>query len=176
MGVLHAAHVARYRVAEPSRCKHEFFNCYGAFWTQRRQTIDTLQRRKKMTPSGGALARPRRHSIGIEHHSRIRSTSLNVISSFVRSYSLVVRGDSCPPPSAWGASSCPSFSVSAATFRLTAERRWSESGRFQYGQWRYQRVEVRPRTYGESPSQRGGRRVTRRAAHDSRVGAGKRLY
>src|SRR5204862_2618021 len=30
-------------------------------------------------------------------------------------------------------------------FRLTAERRWSESGDFQYGQWRYQRVEVRPR-------------------------------
>ena len=29
-------------------------------------------------------------------HSRIRSTSLNVISSFVRSYSFVVRGDSCP--------------------------------------------------------------------------------
>jgi predicted O-methyltransferase YrrM len=27
----------------------------------------------------------------------------------------------------------------------TAERRWSESGDFQYGQWRYQRVEVRPR-------------------------------
>ena len=28
---------------------------------------------------------------------------------------------------------------------LTAERRWSESGDFQYGQWRYQRVEVCPR-------------------------------
>lgn len=27
----------------------------------------------------------------------------------------------------------------------TAERRWSGSDRFQYGQWRYQRVEVRPR-------------------------------
>jgi hypothetical protein len=27
----------------------------------------------------------------------------------------------------------------------TAERRWSESGDFQYGQWRYQRVEARPR-------------------------------
>jgi hypothetical protein len=28
--------------------------------------------------------------------------------------------------------------------------------RFQYGQWRYQRVEACPRTYGESPSQRRG--------------------
>jgi len=27
----------------------------------------------------------------------------------------------------------------------TAERRWSESEIFKYGQWRYQRVEVRPR-------------------------------
>ena len=29
--------------------------------------------------------------------------------------------------------------------RATAERRWSGSDRFKYGQWRYQRVEVRPR-------------------------------
>src|SRR6266508_3011056 len=28
--------------------------------------------------------------------------------------------------------------------------------RFQYGQWRYQRVRACPRTYGESPSQRRG--------------------
>src|SRR5271165_2213056 len=42
-------------------------------------------------------------------HSRIRSTSLNVISSFVRSYSLVVRGDSCPAI-CWACSSRPSFS------------------------------------------------------------------
>jgi hypothetical protein len=45
----------------------------------------------------------------IHIHSRIRSTSLNVISSFVRSYSLVVRGDSCPAI-CWACSSRPSFS------------------------------------------------------------------
>ena len=50
--------------------------------------------------------------------------------------------------------------------RLTAERRWSESGDFLFGQWRYQRVEVlSPGPTGKSPSQRGGRRVTRRPAH-----------
>ena len=43
-----------------------------------------------------------------ECHSRIRSTSLSVISSFVRSYSLVVRGDSCPAI-CWACSSRPSF-------------------------------------------------------------------
>ena len=32
-----------------------------------------------------------------------------------------------------------------ATFCLTTERRWSGSDRFKYGQWRYQRVEARPR-------------------------------
>ena len=42
-------------------------------------------------------------------HSRIRSTSLSVISSFVRSYNLVVRGDSCPAI-CWACSSRPSFS------------------------------------------------------------------
>jgi hypothetical protein len=42
-------------------------------------------------------------------HSRIRFTSLSVISSFVPSYSLVVRGDSCPAI-CWACSSCPSFS------------------------------------------------------------------
>src|ERR1700737_4129197 len=40
--------------------------------------------------------RPRQCSIWIERYSRIRSTSLSVISSFVRLYSLVVLGDSCP--------------------------------------------------------------------------------
>jgi O-methyltransferase len=41
------------------------------------------------------------------------------------------------------ASSCPL--CSADILAPTAERRWSESGDFQYGQWRYQRVEARPR-------------------------------
>src|SRR5580692_4149415 len=45
---------------------------------------------------------------GSLRHSRIRSTSLNVISSFVRSYSLVVRGDSWPAI-CWACSSHPSF-------------------------------------------------------------------
>jgi hypothetical protein len=48
-------------------------------------------------------------SKGIERHNRMRSTSLNVISSFVRSYSLVVRGDSWPAI-CWACSSRPSFS------------------------------------------------------------------
>jgi hypothetical protein len=40
---------------------------------------------------------------------------------------------------------------------ISAERRWSGVGDFEYGQWRYQLVEVRPRDLdGESPSQRGG--------------------
>jgi hypothetical protein len=38
-----------------------------------------------------------------------------------------------------------SQTAAAATFALTAERRWSESGDFKFGQWRYQRVEVCPR-------------------------------
>jgi hypothetical protein len=41
--------------------------------------------------------------------------------------------------------------------RASAERRWSGVGDFEYGQWRYQLVEVCPRDLlGESPSQRGG--------------------
>jgi len=55
------------------------------------------------------VARSRQRSIGIERHSRMRSTSLSVISSFVRSYSFVVRGDSCPAI-CWACSSHPSFS------------------------------------------------------------------
>jgi hypothetical protein len=61
------------------------------------------------TPSGDARYAVGATQLGIERHSRIRSTSLSVISSFVRSYSLVVRGDSCPAI-CWACSSRPSFS------------------------------------------------------------------
>ncbi len=62
-----------------------------------------------MTPSGAS-----RYALGItqlriERHDGIRSTSISVISSFVRSYNLVVRGDSCPAI-CWACSSRPSFS------------------------------------------------------------------
>ena len=60
----------------------------------------------------------------------------------------------------------------ADTFALTAERRWSESGDFQYGQWRYQRVEACPRTYGESPSQRRGHALRAARPCNSRAEAG----
>ena len=54
----------------------------------RRPDSDSLD---DVVPSPGVIKQFR-----IKCHSRIRSTSLSVISFFVRSYSFVVRGDSCP--------------------------------------------------------------------------------
>ena len=57
-----------------------------------------------------------------------------------------------------------------ATFRLSAERRWSGSGDFQYGQWRCQPVGACPwDLQGESSSQRRGLRG--RCPHDGRRNA-----
>jgi hypothetical protein len=49
------------------------------------------------TPSGDARYAVGATQLGIERHSRIRSTSLSVISSFVRSYSWLFAETHVPP-------------------------------------------------------------------------------
>ena len=57
-------------------------------------------------------------SFGVKRYSRIRSSSLSVISSFVRSYELVVRGDSCPAI-CWACSSGTLDLLAAITEKLS---------------------------------------------------------
>jgi hypothetical protein len=65
--------------------------------------------RMPFTPGKEGVAHNQTSEKPRKRHSRIRSTSLSVISSFVRSYSFVVRGDSCPAICR-ACSSRPSFS------------------------------------------------------------------
>ena len=94
---------------------------------------------------------PSLRAIRIKCHGRIRSTSLSVISSFVRSYSFVVRGDSCPAI-CWACSSRPSFSryivmpVARQVLHPTGVREPAALARFRTAAQALYRLRARPVT------------------------------